>query len=161
MKSVNPATAIKAIRSRGSDTSTNASASTTRESEMVLGRLKSARRDMRATCAVIGFRLVGQVMFAEETLSIRGYSERCVSYYARMYGVSPALVRAIIQIDDQERTADRFGDLDRVARPSDRRDTLLRVPMWKTLERCSTSIASAQPSLPLLSRHQDDYCLTA
>ena len=54
---------------------------------------------MRATCAVIGFCLVGQVMFAEETLSIREYSERCVSYYARMYGVSPALVRAIIQIE--------------------------------------------------------------
>ena len=54
---------------------------------------------MRATCAVIGFCLVGQVMLAEETLSIREYSERCVSYYARIYGVSPTLVRAIIQIE--------------------------------------------------------------
>ena len=54
---------------------------------------------MRATCAVIGFCLVGQLMFAEETLGIREYSERCVSYYSRMYAVSPALVRAIIQIE--------------------------------------------------------------
>jgi soluble lytic murein transglycosylase-like protein len=38
-------------------------------------------------------------MFAGEALSIREYSERCVSYYAQMYGVSPALVRAIIQIE--------------------------------------------------------------
>jgi len=38
-------------------------------------------------------------MFAEETLSIREYSERCVSYYSRLYAVSPALVRAIIQIE--------------------------------------------------------------
>ena len=52
---------------------------------------------MRATCAVIGFCLVGQVMLAGETLSIREYSERCVTYYARMYGVSPALVRAIVR----------------------------------------------------------------
>jgi soluble lytic murein transglycosylase-like protein len=56
---------------------------------------------MRATCTVIGFCLIGQALLAEETLSIREYSERCVSYYARMYGVPPALVRAIIQIESE------------------------------------------------------------
>ena len=30
---------------------------------------------------------------------MREYEERCASYYARQYGVSPALVRAIIQIE--------------------------------------------------------------
>ncbi|MGH9434013.1 MAG: lytic transglycosylase domain-containing protein, partial [Terriglobia bacterium] len=30
---------------------------------------------------------------------MREYEERCASYYARLYGVSPALVRAIIQIE--------------------------------------------------------------
>jgi soluble lytic murein transglycosylase-like protein len=37
--------------------------------------------------------------FAGEPLSMREYEERCASYYARQYGVSPALVRAIIQIE--------------------------------------------------------------
>ena len=54
---------------------------------------------MRAACAVIGFCLASQAMFAEEAHSVREYSERCVRYYAGMYGVSPALVRAIIQIE--------------------------------------------------------------
>ena len=54
---------------------------------------------MRAACAVIGFCLAGQAILAEEALSAREYSERCVRYYAQMYGVSPALVRAIIQVE--------------------------------------------------------------
>jgi soluble lytic murein transglycosylase-like protein len=37
--------------------------------------------------------------FAEVPLSMREYEERCASYYARQYRVSPALVRAIIQIE--------------------------------------------------------------
>src|SRR5260370_9998969 len=37
--------------------------------------------------------------FAGESLSMREYEERCASYYAQEYGVSPALVRAIIQIE--------------------------------------------------------------
>jgi hypothetical protein len=37
--------------------------------------------------------------FAGESLSMREYEERCASYYAQQYGVSPALVRAIIQIE--------------------------------------------------------------
>ena len=49
--------------------------------------------------SVIAILLAGQVTFADNALSIREYSERCVSYYAETYGVSPALVRAIIQIE--------------------------------------------------------------
>jgi soluble lytic murein transglycosylase-like protein len=37
--------------------------------------------------------------FAGEPLSVREYEERCVSYYARQYGVSSALVRAVIQVE--------------------------------------------------------------
>jgi soluble lytic murein transglycosylase-like protein len=54
---------------------------------------------MQAKSAVIAFLLAGHVKFAGDALNIREYSERCVSYYANMYGVSPALVRAIIQIE--------------------------------------------------------------
>ena len=49
--------------------------------------------------SIIVFLLAAQVIFAGDTLSIREYSERCVGYYAEMYGVPPALVRAIIQIE--------------------------------------------------------------
>jgi soluble lytic murein transglycosylase-like protein len=48
---------------------------------------------------MIAFLLAGQASFAGDQLNIREYSDRCVSYYAEMYGVSPALVRAIIQIE--------------------------------------------------------------
>jgi len=48
---------------------------------------------------MLGFCLVGRMLFGADALSIREYSERCVSYYAQMYEVSPALVRAIIQIE--------------------------------------------------------------
>src|SRR5580693_9934868 len=37
--------------------------------------------------------------FAGESLSMREYAERCANYYAQQYGVSPALVRAIIQVE--------------------------------------------------------------
>src|ERR1700694_6325679 len=36
---------------------------------------------------------------AGESLNMREYEERCASYYAQEYGVSLALVRAIIQIE--------------------------------------------------------------
>jgi soluble lytic murein transglycosylase-like protein len=54
---------------------------------------------MRAKSAVIGLCLVGQATLAGKDLSIREYSERCVSYYAQMHGVSAVLVRAIIQVE--------------------------------------------------------------
>jgi len=53
---------------------------------------------MRAK-SIIALLLAGQVAFAGDTLSIREYSERCVSYYAGMYSVPSALVRAIIQVE--------------------------------------------------------------
>ncbi len=54
---------------------------------------------MRARRVLIGFCLVGETLFAGDALSVREYSERCVDYYARAYGVSPALVRAVIQLE--------------------------------------------------------------
>jgi soluble lytic murein transglycosylase-like protein len=54
---------------------------------------------MRAKSVVMAFLFAGRVMPAAEALGIREYSERCVTYYAEMYGVSPALVRAIIQVE--------------------------------------------------------------
>jgi soluble lytic murein transglycosylase-like protein len=52
---------------------------------------------MRAECKAAGLFLVGQMMFGADMLGVREYSERCADYYSRMYSVSPALVRAIIQ----------------------------------------------------------------
>src|SRR6202042_2541168 len=54
---------------------------------------------MRRASAVL--RLVITVMpaFAGGPPSEREYAERCADYYARQYGVSPALVRAIIQVE--------------------------------------------------------------
>ena len=46
---------------------------------------------------MVGLLWAGQVMFGSDMLGIREYSERCADYYARMYSLSPALVRAIIQ----------------------------------------------------------------
>lgn len=54
---------------------------------------------MRALCALIGFCFAAEAALAGEPLGIREYSERCASYYARTYGVSPALVRAVIQVE--------------------------------------------------------------
>ncbi|HLJ13960.1 MAG TPA: lytic transglycosylase domain-containing protein, partial [Bryobacteraceae bacterium] len=52
---------------------------------------------MRPQSVMVGLLWAGQVMFGADMLGIREYSERCAGYYARMYSVSPALVRAIIQ----------------------------------------------------------------
>jgi soluble lytic murein transglycosylase-like protein len=54
---------------------------------------------MRRAAALLGIVITWGSAFAGEPLSVREYEERCASYYARMYGVSPALVRAIIQIE--------------------------------------------------------------
>src|SRR6202790_79489 len=54
---------------------------------------------MHRAAALLSVVCVMAPAFAGESLSVREYEERCVSYYARMYGVSPALVRAIIQIE--------------------------------------------------------------
>ncbi len=52
---------------------------------------------MRPQSVMVGLLWAGQIMFGADMLGIREYSERCADYYATMYSVSPALVRAIIQ----------------------------------------------------------------
>lgn len=54
---------------------------------------------MRITCALINFCLVAETALAGQPLSLREYSERCATYYARVYGISPALVVAVIQVE--------------------------------------------------------------
>lgn len=54
---------------------------------------------MRTTCALISFCLVAETALAGQALSVREYSERCAKHYARVYGVSPALVRSVIQME--------------------------------------------------------------
>jgi len=54
---------------------------------------------MRRAAAFLGVIITLNPAFAGEPLSVREYEERCASYYARQYGVSPALVRAIIQVE--------------------------------------------------------------
>ena len=50
---------------------------------------------MRRAAALLSLVCVMPSAFAEAPLSMREYEERCANYYARQYGVSPALVRAI------------------------------------------------------------------
>jgi soluble lytic murein transglycosylase-like protein len=54
---------------------------------------------MRAKCALIGFCLASEALFAADALGVREYSERCVGHFAQIYDVSPALVRAVIQVE--------------------------------------------------------------
>ena len=54
---------------------------------------------MHRAAALLSVVCVMAPAFAGESLSMREYEERCASYYAQEYGVSPALVRAIIQIE--------------------------------------------------------------
>ena len=54
---------------------------------------------MRSAATLLIVMCAASSAFAGETLSMREYEERCASYYARQYGVSPALVRAVIQIE--------------------------------------------------------------
>ena len=54
---------------------------------------------MRRAAAFLGIVITWSSVFAGEPLSVREYEERCASYYSHLYGVSPALVRAIIQVE--------------------------------------------------------------
>jgi soluble lytic murein transglycosylase-like protein len=54
---------------------------------------------MRRATALLSAVCVMAPAFAGDPLSVREYEERCANYYARQHGVSPALVRAIIQIE--------------------------------------------------------------
>src|SRR2546423_14754466 len=54
---------------------------------------------MHRAAALLNVVCVMAPAFAGESLNMREYEERCANYYAQEYGVSPALVRAIIQIE--------------------------------------------------------------
>ena len=54
---------------------------------------------MQGTASLLMFIYVASSAFAGELLSVREYEQRCASYYARQYAVSPALVRAVIQVE--------------------------------------------------------------
>src|ERR1700679_1976185 len=54
---------------------------------------------MRRAAAFLGIVITLSPVFAGESLSVREYEERCASYYAQQYAVSPALVRAVIQVE--------------------------------------------------------------
>jgi soluble lytic murein transglycosylase-like protein len=54
---------------------------------------------MRRTATLLTAICAASFAFAGEPLSTREYEERCASYYARRYDVSPALVRAVIQVE--------------------------------------------------------------
>src|SRR5580700_8129610 len=54
---------------------------------------------MRRASALLGIVIAAGPVFARDPLSTREYEERCANYYARQYGVSPALVRAVIQVE--------------------------------------------------------------
>lgn len=47
---------------------------------------------MRRAAALLGIVIAAGPVFAGDPLSTREYEERCANYYARQYGVSPALV---------------------------------------------------------------------
>ena len=54
---------------------------------------------MRRASALLGIVIAAGPVFAGDPTSTREYEERCANYYARQYGVSPALVRAVIQVE--------------------------------------------------------------
>jgi soluble lytic murein transglycosylase len=54
---------------------------------------------MRRAPTLLGVLITVIPAFASEPTSVREYAERCANYYAQQYGVSPALVRAVIQVE--------------------------------------------------------------
>jgi soluble lytic murein transglycosylase len=54
---------------------------------------------MRRASALLRIAVTVMPAFAGGPLGEREYAERCADYYAREYGVSPALVRAVIQVE--------------------------------------------------------------
>jgi soluble lytic murein transglycosylase-like protein len=54
---------------------------------------------MRGTSTLLSLALLITPAFAGQELSSHEYSERCVEFYAREYGISPELVRAVIQVE--------------------------------------------------------------
>ena len=54
---------------------------------------------MRGASTLLGVLLSVIPAVASDPTSVREYAERCATYYAQRYGVSPALVRAVIQVE--------------------------------------------------------------
>src|ERR1700738_61381 len=54
---------------------------------------------MRAARTLLSLALVTNPALIGQTRSAHEYSERCANYYAREYGISPELVRAVIQVE--------------------------------------------------------------
>jgi soluble lytic murein transglycosylase-like protein len=54
---------------------------------------------VQRTASLLIFFYAASAAFAGELPSVREYEERCASYYARQYAVTPALVRAVIQVE--------------------------------------------------------------
>src|ERR1700747_1524214 len=54
---------------------------------------------MRRAAALLSMLCLISALFAADRLSLSEYEERCASDHAQQYGVAPALVRAIIQIE--------------------------------------------------------------
>lgn len=54
---------------------------------------------MRGAAALLAITLGVVRALGGQPLPAREYAQRCANYYARQYGVSPALVRAVIQVE--------------------------------------------------------------
>ena len=54
---------------------------------------------MRGAAALLGIALGAVPVFGGQPLGVHEYAERCANYYAGQYGVPPALVRAVIQVE--------------------------------------------------------------
>ena len=54
---------------------------------------------MRRATTLLSIAAAAIPAFAADPLNVREYEGRCVEYYARQYGVSAALVRAVIQVE--------------------------------------------------------------
>jgi len=124
---------------------------------------------MRGASALLGIVIVVGPAFAGEPISAREYEERCADYYARQYGVSPALVRAIIQVESawqpgivspkgamglmqlMPATAQHFG----VAHPFYVHENIrVGSPTWRNFRSCSmaTFVWLSLPMLPARGR---------
>src|SRR5579863_10743457 len=54
---------------------------------------------MRRATTLLSIAVAAIRAFAADPPSVREYEERCANYYAHQYGVSAALVRAVIQVE--------------------------------------------------------------
>src|ERR1700722_18641698 len=54
---------------------------------------------MRRATTLLSIAAAAIPAFAPDPSNVREYEERCANYYARQYGVSAALVRAVLQVE--------------------------------------------------------------